>query len=116
MCIIAGSYLSLSHKPSEQMYKQHGFRCKNQSHENVYQSTSSHRATLVWQCWQTHWGPYVSADDIPEQAEIHPLHGYTARQRRSALPGWIFVSATSCRSFHEDPSLTSSTVAAACLR
>lgn len=44
----------------------------------------------LWQWWQT-GGPYVSADDIPEQAEIHLLDStggdFTVQQRRSALPG-----------------------------
>lgn len=41
----------------------------------------------------TDGGPYVSADDVPEQAEIHPLRqlpggGYKLSDRDgSALPG-----------------------------
>lgn len=38
----------------------------------VYCCTCTHTATVVTVL--TDGGPYVSADDIPEQAEIHPLH------------------------------------------
>lgn len=46
--------------------------------------------------------PYVSADDIPEQAEIHLLRQLRRRQRRSALLGssWTLPAVALCGSVH----------------
>lgn len=46
--------------------------------------------------------PYVSADDIPEQAEIHLLRQLRRRQRRSALLGssWTLPAVALCSSVH----------------
>lgn len=51
--------------------------------------------------------PYVSADDIPEQAEIHLLRQLRRRQRRSALLGssWTLPAVALCGGIHRCSSL-----------